>query len=163
MMKKEILVVHIDGNIMKKEYKDNFEFTEDIKTSLDIKVKLYVYDDARESNVNGKWQHSDPRGMWFNIEDIFYFREQTLNDKYNNDCNWIMESTVMPTKWCMMVYHDTYTNKQKIMPVVGKVKELNEALDTLKDNYYKRSRRLYRLHDKIKDVYLNEEVESKWE
>lgn len=148
---------------MKEEYKDNFEFTEEIRSKLDLKVKLYVYDDTRESNVNGKWQHSDPTKRWFNIEDIFYFREQTLNDKYNNDCNWIMESTVMPTKWCMMVYYDTYENKQKILPVVGKVKELNEALDTLKDNYYKRCRRLDRLHGKIKDVYLNEEIENKWE
>ena len=144
----------------KEEYKDNFEFSEEIKTELDLKVKLYVYDDTRESNVNGKWQHSDPSKRWFNIKDIFYFREQTLNDKYNNDCNWIMDSTVMPTKWCMMVYYDTFEHKQKIIPVVGKVKELNEALDTLKDNYYKRCRRLDRLHSKIKDVYLNEEIEN---
>ena len=58
---------------MKEEYKDNFESVEEIKSSLDFKVKLYVYDDTRESAVNGKWQHSDPSKKWFNIKNIFYF------------------------------------------------------------------------------------------
>lgn len=144
---------------MKEEYKDNFESVEEIKSSLDFKVKLYVYDDTRESAVNGKWQHSDPSKKWFNIKNIFYFREQRENDRYNNDCNWIMDSTVMPTKWCMMVYHDEYEKKQKIIPVVGTPDDLNKRLDSLKDNYYKRNRRLDKLAGKIKEMYLTEEIE----
>ena len=145
---------------MKEEYKDNFEFTEEIKSDLDLKVKLYVYYDTRESVVNGKFQHSDPSKMWFNIKDIFYFRKQSENDRYNNDCNWIMDSTVMPTKWCMMVYHDEYEKKQKIIPVVGTPEDLNKRLDSLKENYYKRRERLRKLSNKIKDLYLFEENEE---
>ena len=145
--------------LFKEEYKDNFEFTEEINSKLDFKIKLYVYNDTREYNINGVFRHSDPVKCWFNIEDIFYFREQSDNDMYNNNCNWIMDSTVMPTKWCMMVYHDSYERKQKIVPVVGTVKELNGRLDALKENYYKRRIRLDKLKSKIKDLYLLEELD----
>ena len=141
---------------IEEKYKDNFETSEDIKSNLELKVKLYVYSDTREFNVNGKWQHSEPTKAWFDINEIFYFRDQTENDKYNPNCLWIMDSTVMPTKYCMMVYHDDFENAQKIIPVVGTAKELNKMLDMLKDKYYKRRDMLHKLKNKIKELYLME-------
>jgi len=145
---------------MKEEYCDNFEFTEEIKTILNVEVELYVYSDTKEFNYNGKWQHSPPTKQRFDLEDISYFREQTQGDKYNSNCNWIMDSTVMPTKWCMMVYYDKYEFKHKVIPVVGTPKKLNEQLDTLKDRYYKQNKKLFKLQGKIKELFLTEDIEN---
>ena len=147
----------------KKDYSTNFESTEEIVSKIEAKVKLFVYNTHHavyDKHLN-KWVHDDPSKMWFNLEDIIYFRPQNENDGYDNNADYVMDSTYMPTEWCMMVYHDEYSKRIKIVPVVGNYKELNKRFEYLKDEYYKHSDRLSKLKDDIKEIYLRREIDTK--
>ena len=138
------------------DYSDNFECNKDLKVSLEWEVTIYAYTDAREhAGEDGKWHHSDPRKMVLNIDDIRYFREQREDDRLSDTTMLIFKSTVMPTEWCLMVYHNKWDKKQHIIPVVGKADIMNERLDMLKDSYYRNSEIVRKLHNDMKNLYLN--------
>ena len=137
-------------------YSDNFECNKDLKVSLEWEVKLYAYSNTHEyAGEDGKWHHSEPEKMVLNIDDIFYFREQIEEDRFSDTNITIFDNTIMPTEWCLMVYHDKWDKKQQIVPVVGKADIMNKRLDTLKDAYYRNSDIVRKLHNDIKKLYLN--------
>jgi len=138
------------------DYSDNFECNKDLKVSLEWEVKVYAYSDTHEyAGADGKWHHSDPRKMTLNIDDIFYFRDQTDEDHLSDTVTTIFDTTIMPTDWCLMVYHDKWDKKQHIVPVVGKADIMNKHLDILKDAYYRNTEIVRKLHNDMKNLYLN--------
>lgn len=136
------------------DYSDSCKVVSDeLRFELNFEVLIYSYIYANEKNINGKWVHCDPRKSWYKIDDIILFREQNDHDKYDNDIHYISENTIMPTKWCMMEYHDRYEKKRKVIPVVGTVKELDKKCSELLKQYYKERHKMYDNEDKLREYF----------
>ena len=139
---------------VKNDYSDSCKVvTDELRFELKFEILIYTYFYTNETNIDGKWHHCDPIKSWYDIDSIIQFREQNDHDRYDNDIHYISENTVMPTKWCMMEYHDRFEKKRKVVPVVGTVKELEKKCIELGKQYKEERDKMYKNTDKIREYF----------